>query len=231
MLKDDGTVNWHEAIERLTQWVRPRIHDLADAEELVQDILERLVAHGEQLQTVGNPLGWMHRIATNAIIDYYRRPRRTVILPEGLPSETEDAAEVVRGELAECIRPLVMYLDPMSREALLATDLGGKSQVDAAREAGVAVSTMKSRIQRARQKLREALLRCCHIELDRRNGVAEFSPKRVAGGRLGACCDAESSTLSTGSPPSPAVRRRSLASPLTRALASQASGPPMSPTL
>ena len=84
MLKDDGTVNWHEAIERLTQWVRPRIHDSADAEELVQDILGRLVAHGEQLQTVGNPLGWMHRIATNAIIDYYRRPRRTVVLPDRL---------------------------------------------------------------------------------------------------------------------------------------------------
>jgi RNA polymerase sigma-70 factor, ECF subfamily len=203
MLKDDGTINWHEAIARLTQWVRPRMHDAADAEELVQDILERLVAHGEQLQTVGNPLGWMHRIATNAIIDYYRRPRRTVALLEDLPSETEEEAEVARGELAECIRPLVMYLDPMSREALLATDLGDKSQVDAAQEAGIAVSTMKSRIQRARQKLREALLRCCHIELDRRNGVAEFSPKRVAGGRSGACCGAEPSTLSTGSPPSP----------------------------
>ena len=231
MLKDDGTVNWHEAIERLTQWVRPRMHDSADAEELVQDILERLVAHGEQLQTVGNPLGWMHRIATNAIIDYYRRPRRTVVLPEGLPSETEDAAEVARGELADCIRPLVMYLDPMSREALLATDLGDKSQVDAARQAGVAVSTMKSRIQRARQKLREALLRCCHIELDRRNGVAAFSPKRMAGGRSGACCNAESSALSTGSPPSPAVRRRSLESQGTRALASQASGHSIPPRL
>jgi RNA polymerase sigma-70 factor (ECF subfamily) len=231
MLKDDGTVNWHEAIERLTQWVRPRIHDSADAEELVQDILERLVVHGEQLQTVGNPLGWMHRIATNAIIDYYRRPRRTVALPEGLPSETEDAAEVARGELAECIRPLVMYLDSMSREVLLATDLGDKSQVDAAREAGIAVSTMKSRIQRGRQKLREALLRCCHIELDRRNGVAEFSPKSVAGGRSGACCGAESSALSTGSPPSPAGRCRALESQVTRALAAQALGRSMSPKL
>jgi RNA polymerase sigma-70 factor (ECF subfamily) len=208
MLKDDGTINWHEAIARLTQWVRPRIHDSADAEELVQDILERLVAHGEPLQTVGNPLGWMHRMATNAIIDYYRRPRRTVARSEGLPSETADTAEVARGELAQCIRPLVMSLDPMTQEALLATDLGDKSQVDAAREAGVAVSTMKSRIQRGRQKLRAALLRCCHIELDRRNGVAEFSPKRVAGGRPRACCDAESSALSTGLPPSPRMVKK-----------------------
>jgi RNA polymerase sigma-70 factor (ECF subfamily) len=187
MWQDDGTVNWHEVMARLTQWVRQRVCDPADANDLVQDILERLVRHGERLLTVGNPLGWMHRIASNAIIDYYRRPRRNVVLPEILPSETEDAMDISRGELAACIRPLVMHLDPLSREALLATDLGGKSQIEAAHEAGIAVSTMKSRIQRGRQKLREAVLRCCHVELDRRNDVIDFSQKQAAGGGEGAC--------------------------------------------
>ena len=207
MLKDDGTVNWHEAIKRLTEWVRPRMQEPADADELVQDILERLVTHGAQLQTVGNPLGWMHRMATNAIIDYYRRPRRTVALPEGLPAETAGTAADDRAELAGCIRPLVMHLDPVSREALLATDLGGKSQVDAAGEAGVAVSTMKSRIQRGRRKLREALLHCCHVELDRRSGIAGFSPKGAAGGGPGACCEAEPSAPLPCTPSSSAERR------------------------
>ena len=188
MWQDDGTVNWHEVMARLTHWVRQRVGDPADADELVQDILERLIRHGERLVTVGNPLGWMHRIAANAIIDYYRRPRRHVALPEVLPSETEDARGVARAELAACIRPLLRHLDPQSREALLATDLGGKSQVDAAHEAGIAVSTMKSRIQRGRQKLRDAVLRCCHVELDRRNGVIDFSQKQAASNGGGKCC-------------------------------------------
>ncbi len=42
MLQDDGTVNWHEAIKRLTEWVRPRLQEPADADELVQEILARL---------------------------------------------------------------------------------------------------------------------------------------------------------------------------------------------
>jgi DNA-directed RNA polymerase specialized sigma24 family protein len=104
--------------------------------------------------TVGNPLGWMHRIARNALIDHSRRPRQHVAVPEALPTETADAIAASRGALAECLRPLVMHLEPRSREALLATDLGGKSQVEAAREAGITVSTMKSRLQRGRQKLR-----------------------------------------------------------------------------
>jgi RNA polymerase sigma-70 factor (ECF subfamily) len=211
MLKDDGTINWHEAIKRLTEWVRPRMQEPADADELVQDILERLVAHGAQLQTAGNPLGWMHRIAINAIIDYYRRPKRTVALHECLPAETADTAADVRGELAGCIRPLVMHLDRVSREALLATDLGSKSQVNAAREAGVAVSTMKSRIQRGRRKLREELLHCCHVELDRRSGIAGFSPKQPVGGEPGVCCEAEPSTLVPCTPPSSAEQPLCLA--------------------
>jgi len=207
MLQDDGTVNWHEAIKLLTEWVRPRLQEPADADELVQEILERLVVHGDQFQIVGNPLGWMHRIATNAIIDYYRRPKRTVALPEGLPAETADPAADARGELAACIRPLVMHLDPASREALLATDLGDKSQVEAAREAGVAVSTMKSRVQRGRRKLRQALLQCCHVELDRRHGISGFSPKQAAGGTPGTCCEAEPATLALCAPPSSAKCR------------------------
>lgn len=200
MLQDDGTVNWHEVIKRLTEWVRPRLQEPADADELVQEILERLVVHEDQLQTAGNPLGWMHRIATNAIVDYYRRPKRTVALPEGLPTETVDPAADARYELAGCIRPLVMHLDPVSREALLATDLGDKSQVEAAREAGVAVSTMKSRVQRGRRKLRQALRQCCHVELDRRRGVAGFSPKQAAGGEPRACCEADPATLAPCAP-------------------------------
>ncbi|WP_179137813.1 sigma-70 family RNA polymerase sigma factor [Candidatus Entotheonella palauensis] len=188
MWKDDGTVNWHEVIVRLTQWVRQRVGDPAEAEDLVQDILERLVRREEQLAAVENPLGWMHRIAVNAMIDLYRRRKPHVALPEALPAETADTMAASRQELAACLRPLISHLDPSSRQALLATDLGGKSQVEAAHEAGVAVSTMKSRIQRGRRKLHDAVRRCCHIELDRRNGVIDFSQRQAVGTGCEPCC-------------------------------------------
>jgi RNA polymerase sigma-70 factor (ECF subfamily) len=188
MWKDDGTVNWHEVIERLTLWVHQRVNDPPEADDLVQDILERLVLHGEQLATAENPLGWMHRIAINAIIDHYRRQKRHVVLSETLPAKTGDTTATSRQELAACLGPLILHLDPLSRQALLATDLGGKSQVEAAHEAGVAVSTMKSRIQRGRAKLRDAVLRCCHVELDRRNGIADFSRRRTCGCSHESCC-------------------------------------------
>lgn len=181
MLQDDGALNWQAVIERLTQYVRRRVHDPANADELVQDILERLVTNREQLLMVGNPLGWIHRVASNAIIDHYRRPRRNVALREVPAPEPQDATDASGEELAQCIRPFVTNLDPLYRDALLATDLGGKSQVDAARDEGISVSAMKSRIQRGRLKLHHALLSCCRVEIDRRNRVIDFSPRQAKG--------------------------------------------------
>jgi hypothetical protein len=64
------------------------------------------------------------------------------------------------------------------------------------------VSTMKSRVQRGRRKLRQALLHCCHVELDHRRGIAGFSPKQTGGGNPGGCCKSEPAALAPCAPPS-----------------------------
>ena len=190
MLTEDGKLNWQEVMTRLRQWVRPRVHDSADVDELVQDILERLIANQESLAAADNPVGWVHRVTTNTIIDYYRRSKRQVAL-EALPwAETSSDGEEARAALSDCLRPLVMHLDSHSREALLRTDLGGKSQIDAAQEVGIPISTMKARIQRSRRKLRHLLLQCCHVALDGRQRVIDFAPRSPPGAGQGACCHA-----------------------------------------
>ncbi|PON13722.1 RNA polymerase subunit sigma-24 [Candidatus Entotheonella serta] len=177
MLSNDGQVNWQEVMKRLNQWVHHRVHDPADADELVQDILERLLVNRTSLVGAENPVGWVHRVATNAIIDYYRRLKKPVRLDDPVYPEASEGRQDARAELSDCLRPLVLHLDSHTQEALLSTDLGGNSQVHAAQDAGVPLSTMKARIQRGRRKLRDALLQCCHVVLDRHNGVIDFAPR------------------------------------------------------
>jgi RNA polymerase sigma-70 factor (ECF subfamily) len=65
------------------------------------------------------------------------------------------------------------------------TAFEGVPQVDAARRLGISTSGMKSRVQRGRRLLREALLACCEVSLDRRGGIAAFrSPRGVCGDPL-----------------------------------------------
>lgn len=100
------------------------------------------------------------------------------------PEEDDGAVE---RDLAMYIAPFVAMLPSPYREALTLTELEGLSQKDAAAMMGISVSGMKSRVQRGRARLREALEACCEIALDARGRVISCEPR--PDGRLpGGCC-------------------------------------------
>ena len=61
--------------------------------------------------------------------------------------------------------------------AIELSELGGLTQKEAAERVGLSVPGMKARVQRGRRKLREALLDCCRVEVDRRGGVVDYEFK------------------------------------------------------
>ena len=73
------------------------------------------------------------------------------------------------------------------REALTLTELEGLSHKEAAALVGVSLTAMKSRVQRGRDKLRAALVACCHIALDARSRVVGCEP-RGDGNTPEVCC-------------------------------------------
>ena len=62
-------------------------------------------------------------------------------------------------------------------EALLLTDYEGLSQRELATRLGLSFSSAKSRVQRAREMLRQLLLDCCHFEFDRLGRVVDYQPR------------------------------------------------------
>jgi len=87
----------------------------------------------------------------------------------------------------ECLTPLVQALPEPYRRAIERVELEGASQGDAARGEGLSLSGMKSRVQRARQRLSELLQERCRIALDARGGIASCDEPGDAGG-AGGCC-------------------------------------------
>jgi RNA polymerase sigma-70 factor (ECF subfamily) len=138
---------------------------------------------------------WVYRIAANAIADHYRRPARRELpaghagdVPEPVhePGAWEPESDELRRELAACLAPLLQRLPPIYREALELTEFAGLNQVEAAAVLGLSVSGMKARVQRARRQLRELLLECCEIQLDRRRRVTDVRSRGAACGSCGA---------------------------------------------
>lgn len=177
----------------LEAFVARRVADPQDAEDVVQEILLRIHRHSNELADTDRLLAWVHRIARNAVIDHYRRRAARPELAVGAADDLGDvpmiqdepAADASRRELAHCLRPLLEHLPDQHRQALVVTELEGLSQVEAAKQLGISVSGMKSRVQRGRAQLRELLLDCCEVELDRSGAITDYSARRGPCDRCG----------------------------------------------
>jgi RNA polymerase sigma-70 factor, ECF subfamily len=72
---------------------------------------------------------------------------------------------------------MVRGLPELDRQALVLTEYQGLTQKELAERLGLSFSWAKSRVQRAREKLRQQLLDCCHFELDRRGHIIDYQPR------------------------------------------------------
>lgn len=182
---------WNGVVSRLSSYVRRRV-DPALADDVVGEVLLRLVRHQDALNAADNPAAWMLRVAANTVTDHHRRravERRTLDAFEA-EENGGDASPVgpdstITEEFAACLIPFIHDLPPAYRNALMLTDIGGLSQAEAARRLGLSVSGLKSRVQRGRAKLKQALLRCCAIETDRWGTVLAYRsrnrPRKCSG--------------------------------------------------
>lgn len=169
----------------LHAFIARRVSDPDTADDLTQDVLLKAHRSGTETGSVDDVAAWLYRIARNTLVDHYRHRDRHP-RPDELPSELvaldlEGSADASRAELAGCLRPMVEALDPIYRDALTLTDLGDLSQAEAARRAGISSSAMKSRVQRARAQLRDAVTACCVVETDGIGRVHDYEPRSGCG--------------------------------------------------
>src|SRR5215471_20211988 len=169
---------WETFHVPLQQFIRRRVSDEATAEDLLQDVFLDIHQHIDMLRDVKKLESWIYQVTRNAIIDYYRSKRATTTLeaPEALQLSEELPDKDVITELFPSVRAMVMSLPAKDRQALILTEYQGLTQKELAERLGLSVSGAKSRVQRAREKLKQELLACCHFELDRRGHILDYYP-------------------------------------------------------
>ena len=167
--------------EQLTKYVHKRVSNHSDAEDLLQDILLKVLSNPGPAEA-DKLLYWVFAIARNQLTDYYRARGRNnhnvSVEEEQMPAaDEEDISAGVKEALRGVLGELIGTLSEQDQHALRTVDLNGTSQKDFALGLGVDYTTAKSRVQRARQRLRLALERCCKIELDRRGAPTACEPR------------------------------------------------------
>lgn len=190
---------WQELHGNVRAFIGRRVRNEADVDDLVQRVLLQIVGGLGSLRKVERLHAWIYRVARNAIADHYRSAavRRehasgdTIELAsanESMVSKpVEDDDRAALRELATCLLPMIRQLPPPYEEAIRMADLDGLTQVEAARRAGVSVSGMKSRVQRARLQLRAIVEECCRVDLDTRGSITSFESRRSERCTCGDC--------------------------------------------
>lgn len=189
----DAEAIWRELHARLLGFISRRVRDRESAEDILQEVMLRIHRHAGELEQEPAVSAWVHEIARNAIADHYRSAPVRRELPCGVDLDREESplpapdAPELRGELARCLGPLLERLPAIHREALTLTELEGLTQRSAAARVGLSTSGMKARVQRAREQLKQLLVGCCEVELDRRRGITSYQQRHGS-------CDCRSPT-------------------------------------
>jgi len=157
---------------RLRNFIRRRVPDPRDAEDILQDVFCELVEANRLLMPIDHVTGWLFRVARNRIIDFFRKKKPqsftdTAIVDDGdellrledlLPSpDGGPEALYARNVLLDELELAIDELPADQRDAFVAHELEGRSFKQMAAESGVSLNTLLSRKRYAVLHLRERL--------------------------------------------------------------------------
>jgi RNA polymerase sigma factor (sigma-70 family) len=157
---------------RLRSFIRRRVPDARDAEDILQDVFYRLVEANRLLMPIDHVTGWLFRVARNRITDFFRKKApesfsdiavaneedELLLLEELLPSlDSGPEAQYARSVLLDEIELALDELPAEQRAVFVAHELEGRSFKEIAGETGVSVNTLLSRKRYAVLRLRQRL--------------------------------------------------------------------------
>jgi RNA polymerase sigma factor (sigma-70 family) len=159
---------------RLLNFIRRRVPDPGDAEDILQEVFYRLVEANRLLMPIEHITGWLFRVARNRITDLFRKQEPenfsdiAIVDENGEELQFEDflpsrdagpEALYARHMLLEELKQALGELPKEQREVFIAHELEGRSFKALAAETGVSVNTLLSRKRYAVLHLRERLQR------------------------------------------------------------------------
>jgi len=167
---------WRRHHAEIRGYLVRRTSDPDLAEDLLQEVFLRAMRQGEAFCALGNARAWLFQVARNALVDHARLEKTAVPLPEDLADEKEPMAPV--DELAGCVERSLSELSAQDRDVIQRCDLDGMKLQSYADAHGLTLPAVKSRIQRARLRMRGIMVRNCQVRFDAAGQVCCHLPAR-----------------------------------------------------
>ena len=162
----------HKEKPRLRNFIRRRVADARDAEDILQDVFYELVQAYRAAETIEQAGAWLFRVARNKITDLFRKKRPGSIEEAALANEEGESLGweevfasgdgdpedvLMQGTLAEELESALAELPEEQQRVFIGHEIEGRSFKEIAEETGVSINTLLSRKRYAVLHLRKRL--------------------------------------------------------------------------
>ena len=167
---------WRNHEPEIHGYLVRNLGDVHLAEDLLQDTFLKAMRQGESFCSIENPRAWLFQVARNALIDQARRSRPQEELSDALAAPIADERDPIDA-LDACLERNLGEMSPEDREIIEQCDLKGVKQQSFANQHGLGLPAVKSRLQRARKRLRDSLMLNCQVNFDESGKVCCHTPR------------------------------------------------------
>lgn len=171
---------WKKFNRELYYYILNKVKDGDAAKDILQDTFIKIQKNIHSLKDDKSLKFWIYRITYNSITDHFRDKKNFKEYNDNSETSIQsypDELNENNTKFSECVVPFINKLPAIYKEALTLTEFQNYSQLELADHLGISYSGAKSRVQRAKIKLRELFEDCCNISYDKYGNITDYHSK------------------------------------------------------
>jgi len=162
----------------LLRFIKYKVNDQYIANEILNDVFFKASKSLDSLKEQTKIQSWLYKIASNQIIDYYRKNKATHIeLNEELYFQEDTHKEDILSSLNCCMENFLDLVAKQNANALKAVYFEELSLKEYALKNNLKLSTVKSQVKRAKESIKDFFEQCCNFEKNNNNQIIKCISK------------------------------------------------------
>lgn len=166
---------WSDLHGELRKFIIAKVRDSHLAEDILQEVFIKIHLRLHQLKEPDRLTAWVYQICRNQIVDQLKKINPVHIPDPHLAGVDPDDESNLYVSLSNCINSKIAQLSTTDRQAVLLTYFQNYSQKQLAEFLELSYSGTKNRVQRAREKLKQEILNCDHVQADAEGKIIDWN--------------------------------------------------------
>lgn len=164
---------WVDLHEELYKFILRKVKDAETSKDILQEVFLKIQLNIHTLKDYKKLTSWVYQLTRNAVVDYFRQ-HHSFLTMEQIDFPEQETNDALFQGLSQCINSKINNLDDKYKEAILFTTFYNYSQLELAHHLEISYSGAKSRVQRAKEQLKELVLECNKVETDQTGKIIDY---------------------------------------------------------